>query len=99
MDDEQWPAATGGADRPAGGGPSRLGRWVFERDGNAVASVLIGAAGLLAFGVILGPIAIGLGLLAKGRIRRTGAPGGGTATIGILLGVAATVIPLILLAL
>ena len=79
-------------------GPSRLGAWIFERDGNAVASLLLGAAGLLAFGVILGPIAIGLGLLAKGRIRRTGVPGDGTATIGILLGVIATIVPLVLFA-
>jgi hypothetical protein len=72
---------------------------VFERDGNAVASVLLGAAGILAFGVILGPIAIGLGLLAKGRIRRSGQAGNGTATVGIALGALATAIPLVLLAL
>lgn len=77
-------------------GPSRIGRWVFERDGNAVASLLIGAAGLLALHVILGPIAIGLGLLAKGRIRRSGQPGDLTATLGIALGVIATSIPVIL---
>ena len=53
----------------ATGGPNPVSRWVFERDGNAVASVLLGVAGLLAFGVILGPIAIGLGLMAKRRIR------------------------------
>jgi len=70
---------------------------VFERDGNAVASLLIGAAGVLAFGVILGPIAIGLGVLAKGRIRRTGQAGDGTATLGIALGVVATLLPLVLL--
>ncbi len=76
--------------------PSRIGRWVFERDGNAVASLLIGAAGLLAFHVILGPIAIGLGLLAIGRIRRSGEPGELTAALGIALGVIATSIPVIL---
>jgi hypothetical protein len=79
-------------------GPSRVGRWVFERDGNAVAAVLLGTAGLLLYGVILGPIAIALGILAKGRIRRTGAPGNGTATLGIVIGVIATLIPFVLLA-
>lgn len=79
----------------ADAGPSRFGRWVFERDGNAVASVLLGAAGLLAFGVILGVIAIGLGLLAKGRIRLSGLPGNGTATAGIVLGVIAIAIPIV----
>ena len=78
-------------------GPSAFGRWVFERDGNAVASVLLGIAGLLAFGLILGPIAIGLGILAKRRIRLSGQPGDTLATVGIVLGVIAMVIPLILL--
>ena len=67
---------------------------MFERDGNAVASLLIGAAGLLAFGVILGPIAIGLGLLAIGRIRRisrdTWRTGSGIAFAAIVIGVVAS---------
>ncbi|CAN5809701.1 hypothetical protein BH18ACT2_BH18ACT2_23160 [soil metagenome] len=79
----------------AGAGPSRFGRWVFERDGNAVASALLGAAGILAFGVILGVIAIGLGVLAKGRIRVSGQRGNGTATAGIVLGLIAIAIPLV----
>ncbi len=79
-------------------GPNPVSRWVFERDGNAVASVLLGVAGLLAFGLILGPIAIGLGLLAKRRIRLSGEPGTGTATVGIVIGVVAIIIPLVLLA-
>ena len=74
-----------------------VGRWVFERNGNAVASLLLGAAGLLAFGVILGPIAIGLGVIAKNQIARTGQPGTGTATVGIVLGVIAFAIPLVLM--
>jgi len=77
-------------------GPSAFGRWVFERDGNAVASVLLGVAGLLAFGLILGPIAIGLGILAKRRIRLSGLPGDTLATVGIATGVVAMAIPLIL---
>ena len=77
-------------------GPSAFGRWVFERDGNAVASVLLGVAGLLAFGLILGPIAIGLGILAKRRIRLSGQPGDTLATIGIAVGVIAMIIPIVL---
>ena len=77
-------------------GPSAFGRWVFERDGNAVASVLLGLAGLLAFGLILGPIAIGLGILAKRRIRYSGQRGDTLATVGIAIGVVAIAIPLIL---
>ena len=72
-----------------------VGRWVFERNGNAVASVLLGAAGLLALGVILGPIAIGLGLMAKSQVSRSGQPGTGTASIGIALGLIALAIPII----
>ena len=77
-------------------GPSAFGRWVFERDGNAVASVLLGVAGLLAFGLILGPIAIGLGILAKRRIRHSGLPGDTLATVGIAIGVIAMAIPVVL---
>ena len=77
-------------------GPSALGRWVFERDGNAVASVLLGLAGLLAFGLILGPIAIGLGVLAKRRIRLSGQPGNSVANVGIAIGIIALVIPIVL---
>ncbi len=78
-------------------GNGGLGRWMFERNGNAVASMLLGAAGLVAFGVILGPIAIGLGVLAKSQIARTGQPGTGTAMIGIALGVVALAIPILLM--
>ena len=74
-----------------------VGRWVFERNGNAVASLLLGAAGLLAFGVILGPIAIGLGMLAKSQVNRSGQPGTGTASIGIALGLIALAIPIVLM--
>ena len=74
-----------------------VGRWVFERNGNAVAALLLGAAGLIAFGVILGPIAIGLGLLAKSQISRSGQPGTGTASIAIALGLIALAIPILLL--
>ena len=37
---------------------ANISRWIFERNGNAVASVLFAVAGLAGFGVILGPVAV-----------------------------------------
>ena len=54
---------------------SNISRWIFERNGNAVASLLFAVAGLIGFGVILGPIAIGLGLMARRQIADSGRPG------------------------
>ena len=45
--------------------------------------------GCIGFGVILGPIAIGLGLLAKSQINRSGQPGRAPPRIGIALGLIA----------
>jgi hypothetical protein len=73
----------------------KLGRWMFERNGNAVAALLFGLAGLLAFGVILGPIAVGLGLMGRSQIRVSRQPGIGTANAGIVLGVVAFAIPIL----
>jgi hypothetical protein len=72
---------------------SNVGRWIFERDGNAVASVLFAVAGLIELGIILGPIAIGLGLLARRNIRATGRPGIRLAWAGIFIGVVALILP------
>ena len=72
---------------------SKIGRFVFERDGNAVAAVLIGVAGLIAFGIILGPIAIGLGLLARRNIAYSGRPGIRLAWAGIFIGLVAFIVP------
>ena len=77
----------------------RFGRWLFERNGNAVASLLIalaGVLGLFSLGVILGPIAIGLGFLARSQIRLTGRPGIGMANAGIAIGAVAFVVPILL---
>ena len=73
----------------------KLGRWLFERNGNAVASLLLALAGLVAFGVILGPIAVGLGLLARSQIRTSGQPGIGAANTGVVLGVVAFIVPIL----
>ena len=69
---------------------------MFERNGNAVASLLLSLAGLVAFGLILGPIAVGLGLLARSQIRTSGQPGIGAANTGIVLGVVAFIVPILL---
>ena len=74
---------------------SNASRWLFERNGNAVASVLFALAGLVAFGVILGPIAIGLGLIGRGQVRRSGQPGLGLANAGIAIGIVAFVVPIV----
>ena len=66
---------------------SRVGAWIFERNGNAVASVLLAVAGLLEFGVILGPIAVGLGLIGARQIRDSFQPGRNLAVLGIVLGI------------
>jgi Domain of unknown function (DUF4190) len=73
-----------------------LRRWMFTTNGRAVAAVFLGAAGLIGFGVILGPIAGGLGVIALGEIRRGGPPGRNTAIAGITLGVAAFILGLVL---
>ena len=72
---------------------SNIGRYVFERDGNAVASLLIALAGLIAFGIILGPIAIGLGLLARRNIAYNERPGIRLAWAGIFIGLVAFILP------
>ena len=69
---------------------------MFASNGRAVTAVFLGAIGLVAFGVILGPIAAGLGFIALAEIRRDGRPGRATAIAGIVLGVAAFTLALVL---
>jgi hypothetical protein len=59
----------------------------------AIASLVCGIVGLLCFGIILGPVALGLGLSAKKEIESSNGAvtGGGMATAGIVLGVLAIV--------
>ena len=75
---------------------SNISRWVFERNGNAVSSLLFAVAGLFGFGIILGPIAIGLGLLARAQIAERYRPGIQLAAAGILIGIVAFVVPIVL---
>jgi hypothetical protein len=60
-----------------------------KTSGKAIASLVCGIVGLLCFGIILGPVALGLGLSAKKDIGASNGSvtGGGMATAGIVLGV------------
>jgi hypothetical protein len=75
---------------------SNISRWIFERNGNAVSSLLFAVAGLFGFGVILGPIAIGLGLLGRSQIAERYRPGIRLAYAGIVIGIIALVAPIVL---
>jgi hypothetical protein len=66
------------------------------RSGKATTSMVLGIVGILGsfiplLGWILGGVALGLGLSARGQARRGGLPGAGRATAGIVLGVIAIV--------
>ena len=74
---------------------ANISRWIFERNGNAVASLLFAVAGLAGFGIILGPIAIGLGLLARSQIAEMPRPGLRLAYAGILIGILDFVYPIV----
>jgi hypothetical protein len=74
---------------------NNVSRWVFERNGNAVASLLFAVAGLFGFGIILGPIAVGLGLLARSQIAERPRPGSHLAVAGIVIGIVAFAYPVI----
>ena len=77
---------------------SNISRRVFERNGNAVASLLFAVAGLVGFGIILGPVAIGLGLMARAQIMESYRPGIRLALAGIAIGFVALCIPIVMLA-
>ena len=77
---------------------ANISHWIFSRNGNAVASLLFAIAGLVGFGVILGPIAIGLGLLARSQIASSPRPGLHLAYAGILIGLVDLVYPIVLYA-
>jgi hypothetical protein len=68
---------------------------MFNTNGRAVTAVFLGAIGLAVYGIILGPIAAGLGVLSLTELRR-GGTGRATAVAGIVLGVAAFTLSLVL---
>jgi len=58
-------------------------------NGKAIASLVLGIVGLLFFGIILGPLAIIFGFLARKEIATTRQGGNGMAIAGIVLGIIA----------
>jgi hypothetical protein len=72
-------------------------RAVARLDDRAAAALLCGAVGLFVFNVVLGPIAIGLGVVAARR-GPTGRLDRGAALLGIGLGVADLVVFAVLVA-
>jgi Domain of unknown function (DUF4190) len=60
-------------------------RWMFASNGRAVTAVFLGAIGI-----------VGLGVIALTEIRRDAQPGRATAIAGIVLGVAAFTLALVL---
>jgi hypothetical protein len=67
-----------------------------QNNGMAIASLVCGIAGLFLFGVVLGPLAVIFGALGLSRANR-GASGRGMAIAGLVLGLIATVVAVILL--
>lgn len=60
-----------------------------KTDGYAITALVTGLAGLFLFGIILGPIAVVFGVLAKKRIKESSGTlaGEGMATAGFILGI------------
>jgi hypothetical protein len=63
----------------------------------AIASLVCGIIGLLVFGIILGPLAVIFGGVGLSRANR-GASGKGMAIAGLILGLIATVVAIVLIA-
>jgi hypothetical protein len=79
-----WWGTSGPATASQGGGvagASSGGR------GLAISGMVAGVVGFLALGLLLGPLAIVLGVLARRRLRSADEPGTGLATAAIVLGV------------
>ena len=74
-----------------------LPRRVYEWNGQAVVGCVVGLLGLVGFGIVLGPTAVVLGLLARARIAETGEPGRALAWVAVVLGVAAIVLAIVLI--
>lgn len=60
-----------------------------RNDGRAIGALVCGILGLVVFGVVLGAVAIGLGVTAQRNIRRNPlvVKGYGMATTGLVLGI------------
>jgi hypothetical protein len=65
-----------------------------RNDGKAIGALVCGILGLVVFGVVLGAVAIGLGVSAQRNIRRNPlvVKGQGMATAGLVLGIVDVVV-------
>jgi hypothetical protein len=89
-DPETTGAAGPGADDPAPGARSGA-------RGLAISGLVSGVVGFFVCGVVLGPLATVLGVLARRRLRAAGEPGEGLATAAIVLGVIVFVLNIVVL--
>ncbi len=81
---------------PSGGGPVPYGAPTGRRNGLGTAALVVGVLAVVAAvtvvgGVVLGLVAVVLGALGRGRVKRGQADNGGSALAGIVLGVIAVV--------
>jgi hypothetical protein len=89
----------GGPEYPAAPPPS----WGYpqppprQSNGLAIASLVCGIVGMLFFGIVLGPLAVIFGAVGLSRANR-GASGRGQAIAGLILGIVATVLAIVILA-
>jgi hypothetical protein len=86
---------------PAGYGQQQP---VVRRNGLGVAALVLGILALLTSitlvgGIVLGLVAVVLGVLGRGRVQRREADNGGVATAGIVLGVLGIVVSAAIIAL
>lgn len=94
---DDWSRSTAPAPPPGWPEPPVPGDWTApgyappRRNGPGVASLFLGLAALPAFlflvpGAVLGALALALGLIGRGRVKRGEADAKGVATAGIVLG-------------
>ncbi len=101
----QYGAYPGGYPPPPqgtyGGYPSGYPMQAAPKNGLGIASLIVAIIGLLSIfgGILLGIVAVILGVLGRGRAKRGEATNGGVATAGIVLGVLAVVVSIIAIAL
>lgn len=101
----QYGAYPGGYPPPPqgtyGGYPSGYPMQAAPKNGLGIASLIVAIIGLLSIfgGILLGIVAVILGVLGRGRAKRGEATNGGVATAGIVLGVLAVVVSIVAIAL
>jgi hypothetical protein len=88
---------------PYGGQPYGAGPGRPKRNGLGIAALVVGLLALLTSitlvgGIVLGIVAIVLGVLGRGRAKRGEADNGGTAVAGLVLGVVGLLLSLLFLA-